>query len=460
MDVRSSVRELPPDSAAAASSPEPATPLHAEQLSLSLQQVRETQRRLEEMETRLATLTREYEKILENWSRTDERHAAAVAALNERLSDWTGIERRLLTESATRLQQFERNVLHEWNTLRQKHEEPILRLDAQATRIAESCVSAVDAALRGFHGAEARRAAFEQDLVAHLGDLAREVRGAVEELRRTDGSRPSLAPGRPWAMEEVVRLHGELRAEESGTRALPPGGSETTPPAAPVAVADVPSPSANAPGRGLRIAVAALAVALAAGVAWIWSLNRDVTTGLRDASARAEAAEREAADARRRANEQVAALEAAADARVREAMLTAQRAQRSAAVLSAPDLVRLEMSNAADGRAVSASLLWSRSRGMVLNSAWLPPPPAGRTYQLWLRSVTAWTSAGTFVPEAAGSVDVAFDPPASLPRPVIGARITLEPDGGSAQPNGSVVVTTRPPARETPDADAGGPDPT
>src|SRR5690606_29183617 len=124
MDVRSSVRELPPDSAAAAPSPEPASPLLPEQLSLSLQQLRETQRRLEEMEERLAKLTREYERILENWSRTDERHAAAVAALNERLSDWAGIERRLLAESATRLQQFERNVLHEWNALRQKHEEP------------------------------------------------------------------------------------------------------------------------------------------------------------------------------------------------------------------------------------------------------------------------------------------------------------------------------------------------
>src|SRR5690606_6100935 len=113
------------------------------------------------------------------------------------------------------------------------------------------------------------------------------------------------------------------------------------------------------------------------------------------------------------ASTQVAAVEAAADTRVREAMETARRAQRSAAVLSAPDLVRLEMARAAGRRAVSASLLWSRARGMVLSSAWMPPPPEGRTYQLWLRSVTAWTSAGTFAPDAAGNVDVAFDAPAS-----------------------------------------------
>ena len=450
MDVRSSVRELPPDSAAA--SPEPATPLHAEQVALSLTQIKETQRHLEEMETRLAALTRECEKILEGWSRTDERHASAVAALNERLGDWTDIERRLLAESATRLQQFERNVLHEWNTLRQKHEEPILRLDAQATRIAETCVSAVDSALRGFHGAEARRAAFEQDLVAHLGDLAREVRGAVQELRRADGAgQQALAPSRPWAMEEVVRLHGELRAEEGGTRALPPAAAPAHPGGP--AVTDVqPQAAAPPPARGLKIAVAMLGLALAAGAIWVWTMSRDVADGLRDASARAAAAEREVADARRQASAQVAAIESAADTRVREAMETARRAQRSAAVLSAPDLVRLEMASAAGGRAVSASLLWSRARGMVLSSAWMPPPPDGRTYQLWLRSVTAWTSAGTFAPDAAGNVDVAFDAPGSLPRPVIGARITLEPAGGASQPTGTLVVTTRPPATRTGDS--------
>ncbi|HEY8535721.1 MAG TPA: anti-sigma factor, partial [Vicinamibacterales bacterium] len=419
---------------------------------------RETQRRLEEMEERLAKLTREYERILENWSRTDERHAAAVAALNERLSDWAGIERRLLAESATRLQQFERNVLHEWNALRQKHEEPILRLDAQATRIAETCVSAVDAALRGFHGAEARRAAFEQDLMAHLSDLKREVRVAVEELRRSDAGRQALSSARPWSMEEVVRLHGELRAEDAGARALPPGGADTAQPVVTV-TREEPPPSTPAPGRALRIAIAALAVGLVAAAAGVWSMNRGVRAGLRDVSARAEAAERAAVDARRVADEQVAAIEAAAESRVREAMQTAERAQRAAAVLSAPDLFRLEMRSAGEGQVVSATLLWSRSRGMVLNSAWLPPPPAGRTYQVWLRSPGAWTSAGTFAPDAAGRVDVAFDPPASLPRPVIGARITLEPESGSAQPNGAVVVTTRPRPREASGAGTDGPDP-
>ena len=61
MDVRSSVRELPPDSAAASS--EPATPLHAEQVALSLNQIKETQRHLEEMETRLATLTERLARV-------------------------------------------------------------------------------------------------------------------------------------------------------------------------------------------------------------------------------------------------------------------------------------------------------------------------------------------------------------------------------------------------------------
>ncbi len=444
MDVRSSVRELPPDSTAAASTPD--TPVHAEQLSLSLQQIKQTQQHLAEMETRLADLTRDCAQILEQWSRTDERHASAVAALNERLGDWTDLERRLLTESATRLQQFERNVLHEWHALRQRHEEPILRLDAQATRIAESCVSAVDAALRGFHGAEARRAAFEQDLVSHIGDLAREVRGAVQELRRVEGP-PRLMPARPWAMEEVVKLHGELRADDEphAPLALPPSEEPTLPTAA-VTVEPVEA-SPRLPSWVTKAVGAAIVLAVIGGAAWLWSMSRDVSLGLREAADRATAAERGADEARRQASAQVAAAQAAADVRIETAQQTARAAQLTASVLSSPDLQRLDLASRGTGTpAVFGNVLWSRTRGIVFNSAWLPPLPAGRTYQLWIQSVTAWTSAGTFEPQATGHVDRVFDPPASLPRPVIGARVTLEPIGGSSQPTGGLVIATRPPA--------------
>jgi Anti-sigma-K factor rskA len=452
MDVRSSVRELPPDSEAA--SPDRDTPVHAEQVSLSLQQIKQTQQHLEEMETRLADLTRDCAAILEQWSRTDERHSSAVAALNERLGDWTDLERRLLTESATRLQQFERNVLHEWHALRQKHEEPILRLDAQATRIAETCVSAVDAALRGFHGAEARRAAFEQDLVTHLGDLAREVRGAVQELRRVEGSQ-RLLPARPWAMEEVVKLHGELRADDDARAPLALVAPEAAAPPRADVVVEAGAPLDPAPrpwSWRMTLAAAAVAVTLLGGAAWLWSMSRDVSLGLRDAAARAEAAQRGADEARRQAAAQVAAAQAAADARIETAQQTARAAQLTASVLSAPDLIRFDLAARSGTPAVFGNVLWSRTRGIVLNSAWLPPLPEGHTYQLWIHSVTAWTSAGTFGPEATGHVDIAFDPPASLPRPVIGARVTIEPAGGAPQPTGTLVIATRPPAR--PDAPA------
>ncbi len=203
----------PPQASLPASARAPELQLQFEQVNVALQQLRQTHDKLHDMESRLAHMTTECADILDRWARNDERHSAAVIELHGRLSEWNDLERKLLNESATRIHQFERSLQHEWQALRQKHEEPIQRLNDQAERITETCLSAIDSALKGFDKAEARLATIEQQLYREMGDLSREVREAVAELRQS----ALRGPKRPWALDNVVRLHNELRAEANDT---------------------------------------------------------------------------------------------------------------------------------------------------------------------------------------------------------------------------------------------------
>ena len=158
--------------------------IQVEQVNLALRQLRQTQESLNGLETRLGEMTRECAGILDRWAKNDERHATAVVELHSRLSEWNDIERRLLNESTTRIHQFERSLQHEWQAIRQSHEEPLRQIEAQTTRVTEACLTAVDQALKGFERAETRLGTLEQDLQREMGTLSREVREAVAELRQ------------------------------------------------------------------------------------------------------------------------------------------------------------------------------------------------------------------------------------------------------------------------------------
>ena len=184
--------------------------IQVEQVNLALRQLRQTQESLNGLETRLGEMTRDCAGILDRWAKNDERHATAVVELHSRLSEWNDIERRLLNESTTRIHQFERSLQHEWHAIRQSHEEPLRQIEAQTTRVTEACLTAVDQALKGFERAEMRLTTLEQDLQREMGTLSREVREAVAELRQ---GAPQLGPRQPWSLDNVVRLHNELRTE-------------------------------------------------------------------------------------------------------------------------------------------------------------------------------------------------------------------------------------------------------
>jgi hypothetical protein len=440
--------------------PEPAPAslqLQFEQVSLALEQLRQTQDRLQEMETRLAGMTTDCAGILDRWAKNDERHAAAVVELHGRLSEWNDLERRLLAESATRVHQFERSLAHEWTAIRQTHEEPIHRLDAQAARIAEACVTAVDAALKKFDAAEARFAALEERVSHEMSELSREVREALAEMRHA----PQIGPARPWSLDNVVRLHNELRAEAHDTgevlvadgphgsiphvvsvapaHVLTPARAEA--PAAPARVRDTDVPVAPQGGRSwLRSAWVIVAIAVGLLSAYALYLRSSVAEGVRVAAARAEAAERGVQQTRDAAAQQIAEVERAATARIASAQEAATAAQVTTRILAAPDLIRFDLAGGVPGRRAAAQVLWSRSEGVAIHGAGLQAAPAGQAYQLWLLTPATATSAGVFTPDATGRVASTFEPPASLPRPIVAARVTVEPAAGSSAPAGRTAL--------------------
>lgn len=421
--------------------------IQVEQVNLALRQLRHTQESLSGLETRLGEMTRECAGILDLWAKNDERHATAVVELHSRLSEWNDIERRLLNESTTRIHQFERSLQHEWHAIRQSHEEPLRQIEAQTTRVTEACLTAVEQALKGFDRAEGRLSTLEQDLQREMGTLSREVREAVAELRQ---GVPQLGARQPWSLDNVVRLHNELRAE--GTP-QPSGGRGTLALAEAVEVEPVvtasPAPrraaldvlsteAAAAPPIGSRRFQWVVGAIIAAVVLFALYVQAQVRAGLREATARAAAAERSAEDTRERAAREIAEAQQASDARLRDAQHAARSAQMLALIASATDLWRFDL---AGRKGQAAQVLWSRTQGVAVNARGLATPPPGKTYQVWLITPGRATSAGVLPVDETGRASVVLESPAGLPRPVTRAVITLEPDGGSEAPTGPVALS-------------------
>jgi hypothetical protein len=182
---------------------------------------------------------------------------------------------------------------------------------------------------------------------------------------------------------------------------------------------------------------------IAAAVLFALYVQTQVRAGLREASARAAAAEQGAADTRDRAAREIAAAQQVANARLQEAQQAARSAQMLSLIASASDLRRFDLKGQ-DGQ--TAQVLWSRTQGVAVNARDLATPPSGQTYQVWLITPGQAVSAGVLPVESSGRASAVFEPPAELPRPVVRATITLEPTGGSPAPTGEALLAVAAPA--------------
>ena len=170
---------------------------------------------------------------------------------------------------------------------------------------------------------------------------------------------------------------------------------------------------AAAPAYGAWLALAAT-TALVLGAALFWSLQRN--SGLRDALRTLDATAAELSERIGR-NEQQADL--------------------AVSILTSPDMRRIDLAGFAASRDAVARAYWSPARGLLIVADRLPPPPAGRVYQVWL---IGSDSAG---PVSAGLLD---DPGPGrgmlivpAPQGVAGTvtiAVTDEPPGGLAAPTG------------------------
>ena len=230
----------------------------------------------------------------------------------------------------------------------------------------------------------------------------------------------ALTPADRQAFEAHLAECAVCAAEVRGLTSVAAALAHLAPPADPAAsvrarlLAALAKRSASSVSWLAVAASVALAVALGGYAAQLRGRVTGLESRLREATVRAEANERQVADARR----------------------TAFEAQSEVAVLAAPDLARIDLAGQPAAPSASARAFWSRSRGLVFTASNLPAPPPGRAYQLWvLTAQPAPISAGMLTPDANGRVNARFDTPADLPRPVAMA-VTLEPEGGVPAPTG------------------------
>ena len=393
------------------------------------------------VEQHLVHLAERCSDILKQWSATSERHAQAVSELETKLSDWNDVAARLQRDASWRFQDLERLIEHEWASLRRLHEEPVRQLRDQAESLTEICVSTAGSTQTGIERAEARLATLEKDLHRRMDDLARDVHAVLSELRQQSVG-AVRRPASAWALDEVTRLHSEIRDSESTVKNPPPTlalrgktvEAETTDADQP-ALSIAPAATDRPERRWLApVAGVLLAAAIAGGVSLLF-YNRSKVAADQAAAAR-QRAEVIAASA----DQRIDAARRDAAAQIELARGAALRAQITGDVLAAPDLLRINLIGGEGAVRASAQLLVSRSRGLVFSASRLRSPGAGNVYQIWLLTPTDPVSAGTITPDESGRATLATDRPPDIPRPIVGARVTIEPAPGRETPSDQTVL--------------------
>jgi len=92
----------------------------------------------------------------------------------------------------------------------------------------------------------------------------------------------------------------------------------------------------------------------------------------------------------------------------------------------------------------SGAVLWDTHRNRWLVTASLPPPPAGKVYQLWfVTAAQAKMPAALIRTDGTGQSFTVVDVPNDVTKQPTAAAITLEPEGGSEQPTMPIYALGR-----------------
>ena len=409
-----------------------------------------TEGNVQQVEQRLTGMADQYAENLKRWAITAERHSRTVTQLESYVSEWKDANSRIQQDTFQRLRELETTIQHEWDALRKIHEQPVKELREQAASLTEVCIATANVAQKGFDRAEARLASFEDDVHVVLGEFGRDLQSLLTEMKVRHEQPARLDNGAaPWPLDDVTRLHSQLR--DSGEVVRPGGGRGLFDQSGASAARELPSAATSdveAPEgartdasatrgeqqipRNWRFAVIGLGLAVIVAGAFGWYLQNQV----RAAAARAQQAElesqRAAAESMRQAG--VAREEAAREIASARAMAT--RAELIGNVLAAPDLIRYNLS----GSGATGQALWSRTRAFVFSGSRIPALASG-TYQVWLLTRLAPVRASTFMPDADGTVTV-VEQGLIVPRAVVGVMVTAEPTDGGETPSGEPILTS------------------
>jgi hypothetical protein len=405
------------------------------------------------VEQHLADLAERCSDIVKQWAATSERHALAVGELESKLSNWSEAAAGLQRDATGRFQDLERLIEHEWASLRRLHEEPVRQLRDQAESLTEICVSTAGSTQTGIERAEARLALLEKDLHRRMDDLSRDVHAVLDELRQQNGT-TVRSPSSSWALEEVTRLHHEIRDGAAAGKNPPTAFALLAAPGPTQSAGDIhrehstelsdsdhrPLPAepetSDRSERKRFAAIAAFAVLIAIG----GGFSLLFYSRARLAAEQAAAARQSAELMGNAANDRIDAARRDAAAQIEIARGVASRAQITGDVLAAPDLMRFNLIGAEGTAGASAQLLFSRTRGMVFSGSRLTSPRPGNVYQIWLLTPTDPVNAGTIAPDASGRATLATDRPPDVPRSIVGARVTLESAPGRQTPSEQTVL--------------------
>ena len=199
----------------------------------------------------------------------------------------------------------------------------------------------------------------------------------------------------------------------------------------------------EAPARRARVGRAlawtasmALAAGIAAVVSGSWVRARlDQLTG-ETAGLRAELAAQvqTVSELRRKLDEQEKTL----------TLVKAQAAEqeRTLALLGDPETRLVSLAGLAPRPQAQGRIIWNARAGGLLVAADLPPPPAGKVYELWAIAGGQPLPAGLFTVDAEGKASLTVAPLAGVATVDVFA-VTLEPAGGVQSPTGAMYLASK-----------------
>jgi len=116
--------------------------------------------------------------------------------------------------------------------------------------------------------------------------------------------------------------------------------------------------------------------------------------------------------------------------------------ERTLALLGDPETRLVSLAGLAPRPQAQGRIIWNARAGGLLVAADLPPPPAGKVYELWAIAGGKPLPAGLFTVDAEGKASLAVAPLAGVATVDVFA-VTLEPAGGVQSPTGAMYLASK-----------------